>query len=143
MDYLLFLFLFFVLLIDVLFYIPIIIHLYYDNNCLYLYVFSISILHIDNNKTINKLANKIDIKSINKNKNGINIIKAFEIKKIKISIKKNLAYSKPYIFYPLFALIAVDNVSYQINNNNNIIYLKIEVVLIKYLLELIKQSLEK
>ena len=104
MDYLLFLFLFFILLIDVLFYIPIIIHLYYDNNCLYLYVFSISILHIDNNKTINKLANKIDIKSINKNKNGINIIKAFEIKKIKISIKKNLAYSKPYIFYPLFDL---------------------------------------
>lgn len=138
MSYVLFLFLIFILLIDVLFYIPIKIHFYYDNNCFYLYVFSISILHIDNDKTINRLVNKIDIKGMNKNKNDINIIKAFKVKKVKISVKENLAYSKPYIFYSLFALNAADNVSYQINNKNAI-YVKIEVVLIKCLLELIKQ----
>ena len=142
MDYILCLFILFIILIDLLFYVPIKIHIYYDKNCFYLYIFAISILHIDNNKNINKLTNKIKLEEIKKSKNNIKILKKIKIKELKISLKKELPYKYPYIAYPLLALDGNLNISYKIDKKN-IAYIKIELVLINFLLELIKQRSNK
>lgn len=142
MDYILCLFLLFIILIDLLFYVPIKIHIYYDKNSFYLYVFAISILHIDNNKYINKLVNKIKVAELKKSKKDIKVLKKIKIKEIKLSLKKDLAYKYPYIVYPLLALDGNLNISYKIEEKN-VIYIKIELLLINCLLELIKQRSKK
>lgn len=142
MDYILCLFILFIILIDLLFYVPIKIHIYYDKNSFYFYIFAISILHIDNNKYINKFVNKIKIDELKKSKKDIKVLKEIKIKELKLSLKEEFAYKYPYIVYPLLALDGNLNFSYKIEEKN-VIYIKIELLLINCLLELIKQRSKK
>lgn len=142
MNYIVFLLLSFIFLIDLFFYIPISIHFYFDKSCLYFYVFSIKILHIDKRKKINKLANKIKINDLKIKKNNLNLFKIIKLKKIEMSIKNDLAYKKPYIFYPIYSLMILDNITYSIANKNTI-YINLELRLIDYIFELIKKRRQK
>lgn len=94
-----------VLFVDLILYIPIKIHIYFDNDRLYLYVFSLPILRIDEKVIINNLKGKIDINLlINSKKEDLKIIESIEIRKIHIKIKREYFDEFSYIFYPLSAL---------------------------------------
>ena len=81
-----------VLLINLLFYIPLIIHIYVDKDILSIYLFAIPIFVISDNKTINLLKNKISIDQLlNASKIDLKMIEAIKIDEIKVSINYEFA----------------------------------------------------
>ena len=127
----------FVLIIDLLFYVPLKIHFYIDSSSIYLYLFTFKIIYKDDFKDFNLLKDKITINKIKESdKEDIKIIKSFKIKKLHTSIDKKLSLKYCYLLYPL---LMVNNAYITINlNKNNQIYILIELKLANLLKEIIK-----
>ncbi len=64
MLYFLSLILVLIVFIDILFYVPIKIHIYNDSHSFYLFCYSLPIIKIDNNTNLNLLENKISLDNI-------------------------------------------------------------------------------
>ena len=83
----------FVLIIDLLFYVPLKIHFFIDSSSIYLYLFTFKIIYKDDFKDFNLLKDKITINKIKESdKEDIKIIKSFKIKKLHTSIDKKLSF---------------------------------------------------
>lgn len=127
----------FVLIIDLLFYVPLKIHFYIDSSSIYLYLFTFKIIYKDDFKDFNLLKDKITINKIKESdKEDIKIIKSFKIKKLHTSIDKKLSLKYCYLLYPLL-MVNNDYITINLNKNNQI-YILIELKLVNLLKEIIK-----
>lgn len=127
----------FVLIIDLLFYVPLKIHFYIDSSSIYLYLFTFKIIYKDDFKDFNLLKDKITINKIKESdKEDIKIIKSFKIKKLHTSIDKKLSLKYCYLLYPLL-MVNNDYITINLNKNNQI-YVLIELKLANLLKEIIK-----
>lgn len=127
----------FVLIIDLLFYVPLKIHFFIDSSSIYLYLFTIKIIYKDDFKDFNLLKDKITINKIKESdKEDIKIIKSFKIKKLHTSIDKKLSLKYCYLLYPLL-MVNNDYITINLNKNNQI-YILIELKLANLLKEVIK-----
>lgn len=136
MFYISVIFFIFVLLLDLLFYIPFTIHFYIDDDSVYLYFFTISILVIGENKYVNKLENKLSFDKAKKD--DFKMIESLEIKKINISLNNNIALKYPQMFYSLFVINTMSNkINYKISKKNKL-YIKINIKLVNIVKQLIK-----
>lgn len=127
----------FVLIIDLLFYVPLKIHFYIDSSSIYLYLFTFKIIYKDDFKDFNLLKDKITINKIKESdKEDIKIIKSFKIKKLHTSIDKKLSLKYCYLLYPLL-MVNNDYITINLNKNNQI-YILIELKLANLLKEIIK-----
>lgn len=127
----------FVLIIDLLFYVPLKIHFFIDSSSIYLYLFTIKIIYKDDFKDFNLLKDKITINKIKeRDKEDIKIIKSFKIKKLHTSIDKKLSLKYCYLLYPLL-MVNNDYITINLNKNNQI-YILIELKLANLLKEVIK-----
>lgn len=126
-----------VLLINLLFYIPLIIHIYVDKDILSIYLFAIPIFVISDNKTINLLKNKISIDQLlNASKIDLKMIEAIKIDEIKVSINYEFANQYAQYIYPLVALNNIYKINFKINDKTSL-YIKTKITLVNILLELI------
>ena len=126
-----------VLLINLLFYIPLIIHIYVDKDILSIYLFAIPIFVISDNKTINLLKNKISIDQLlNASKIDLKMIEAIKIDEIKVSINYEFANQDAQYIYPLVALNNIYKINFKINDKTSL-YIKTKITLVNILLELI------
>ena len=127
----------FVLIIDLLFYVPLKIHFFIDSSSIYLYLFTIKIIYKDDFKDFNLLKDKITINKIKESdKEDIKIIKSFKIKKLHTSIDKKLSLKYCYLLYPLL-MVNNDYITINLNKNKQI-YILIELKLANLLKEVIK-----
>lgn len=127
----------FVLIIDLLFYVPLKIHFYIDSSSIYLYLFTFKIIYKDDFKDFNLLKDKITINKIKESdKEDIKIIKSFKIKKLHTSIDKKLSLKYCYLLYPLL-MVNNDYITINLNKNNQL-YILIELKLANLLKEVIK-----
>lgn len=127
----------FVLIIDLLFYVPLKIHFFIDSSSIYLYLFTFKIIYKDGFKDFNLLKDKITINKIKESdKEDIKIIKSFKIKKLHTSIDKKLSLKYCYLLYPLL-MVNNDYITINLNKNNQI-YILIELKLANLLKEVIK-----
>lgn len=127
----------FVLIIDLLFYVPLKIHFYIDSSSIYLYLFTFKIIYKDDFKDFNLLKDKITINKIKESdKEDIKIIKSFKIKKLHTSINESLSIKYCYLLYPLL-MVNNDYITINLNKNNQI-YILIELKLANLLKEIIK-----
>lgn len=127
----------FVLIIDLLFYVPLKIHFYIDSSSIYLYLFTFKIIYKDDFNDFNLLKDKITINKIKESdKEDIKIIKSFKIKKLHTSIDKKLSLKYCYLLYPLL-MVNNDYITINLNKNNQI-YILIELKLANLLKEIIK-----
>lgn len=127
----------FVLIIDLLFYVPLKIHFYIDSSSIYLYLFTFKIIYKDDFKDFNLLKDKITINKIKESdKEDIKIIKSFKIKKLHTSIDKKLSLKYCYFLYPLL-MVNNDYITINLNKNNQL-YILIELKLANLLKEIIK-----
>lgn len=127
----------FVLIVDLLFYVPIKIHFYIDSSSIYLYVFTLKIIYKDDFKDINLLKDKITINKIKESdKEDIKVINSFKIKKINVSINAKLSLKHCYILYPLL-MVNNDHITVNLNKSNKL-YILIELKLANLLKEIIK-----
>ena len=127
----------FVLIVDLLFYVPIKIHFYIDSSSIYLYVFTLKIIYKDDFKDINLLKDKITINKIKESdKEDIKVINSFKIKKINVSINAKLSLKHCYILYPLL-MVNNDHIIVNLNKSNKL-YILIELKLANLLKEIIK-----
>lgn len=127
----------FVLIIDLLFYVPLKIHFFIDSSSIYLYLFTFKIIYKDDFKDFNLLKDKITINKIKESdKEDIKIIKSFKIKKLHTSIDKKLSLKYCYLLYPLL-MVNNDYITINLNKNNQI-YILIELKLANLLKEVIK-----
>ena len=127
----------FVLIIDLLFYVPLKIHFFIDSSSIYLYLFTFKIIYKDDFKDFNLLKDKITINKIKESdKEDIKIIKSFKIKKLHTSIDKKLSLKYCYLLYPLL-MVNNDYITINLNKNNKI-YILIELKLANLLKEVIK-----
>ncbi|MBQ4061030.1 MAG: hypothetical protein IJD46_03275 [Bacilli bacterium] len=127
----------FVLIIDLLFYVPLKIHFYIDSSSIYLYLFTFKIIYKDDFKDFNLLKDKITINKIKESdKEDIKIIKSFKIKKLHTSIDKKLSLKYCYLLYPLL-MVNNDYITINLNKNNQM-YILIELKLANLLKEIIK-----
>jgi hypothetical protein len=127
----------FVLIVDLLFYVPIKIHFYIDSSSIYLYVFTLKIIYKDDFKDINLLKDKITINKIKESdKEDIKVINSFKIKKINVSINAKLSLKYCYILYPLL-MVNNDHITVNLNKSNKL-YILIELKLANLLKEIIK-----
>ena len=127
----------FVLIIDLLFYVPLKIHFFIDSSSIYLYLFTFKIIYKDDFKEFNLLKDKITINKIKESdKEDIKIIKSFKIKKLHTSIDKKLSLKYCYLLYPLL-MVNNDYITINLNKNNQI-YILIELKLANLLKEVIK-----
>lgn len=127
----------FVLIIDLLFYVPLKIHFFIDSSSIYLYLFTFKIIYKDDFKDFNLLKDKITINKIKESdKEDIKIIKSFKIKKLHTSIDKKLSLKYCYLLYPLL-MVNNDYITINLNKNNQI-YILIELKLANLLKEIIK-----
>lgn len=126
-----------VFLIELICYIPINIYFYLSDDSIYLYVFTLPILVITNNKYINFLKNKISIEQILKaSKIDLKIIEAIKINKIHLQIKDELANQYPNYIYPLVALNNFNIVTFKIKKENSF-YLKAQINIVNIIQEII------
>lgn len=127
----------FVLIIDLLFYVPLKIHFFIDSSSIYLYLFTFKIIYKDDFKDFNLLKDKITINKIKESdKEDIKIIKSFKIKKLHTSIDKKLSLKYCYLLYPLL-MVNNDYITINLNKNNQL-YILIELKLANLLKEIIK-----
>lgn len=127
----------FVLIIDLLFYVPLKIHFYIDSSSIYLYLFTFKIIYKDDFKDFNLLKDKITINKIKESdKEDIKIIKSFKIKKLHTSIDKKLSLKYCYLLYPLL-MVNNDYITINLNKDNQL-YILIELKLANLLKEVIK-----
>lgn len=127
----------FVLIIDLLFYVPLKIHFYIDSSSIYLYLFIFKIIYKDDFKDFNLLKDKITINKIKESdKEDIKIIKSFKIKKLHTSIDKKLSLKYCYLLYPLL-MVNNDYITINLNKDNQL-YILIELKLANLLKEIIK-----
>lgn len=127
----------FVLIIDLLFYVPLKIHFYIDSSSIYLYLFTFKIIYKDDFKDFNLLKDKITINKIKESdKEDIKIIKSFKIKKLYVSINESLSTKYCYFLYPLL-MVNNDYITINLNKNNQM-YILIELKLANLLKEIIK-----
>ena len=127
----------FVLIIDLLFYVPLKIHFYIDSSSIYLYLFTFKIIYKDDFKDFNLLKDKITINKIKESdKEDIKIIKSFKIKKLHTSMDKKLSLKYCYLLYPLL-MVNNDYITINLNKNNQM-YILIELKLANLLKEIIK-----
>ncbi len=95
------------ILIDLLFYIPIIIHIYISQNCFGIYIFSIPIFYVSHAKTKNLLKHKISIEKL-KNADPINIkyIESIAIDRIQVNaIFIDRMAEKALFIYPILGIL--------------------------------------
>jgi len=127
----------FVLIIDLLFYVPLKIHFYIDSSSIYLYLFTFKIIYKDDFKDFNLLKDKITINKIKESdKEDIKIIKSFKIKKLYVSINERLSIKYCYLLYPLL-MVNNDYITVNLNKDNQL-YILIELKLANLLKEIIK-----
>ncbi len=128
-----------VLILDLVFYIPIIIHGYYDKNNIYLYIYSLPIFVISGNKQVNLLKNKFSLEKILKtSSDDLKIIETINISRMNIQIKREFANKYSYIFYPLIYQISfINNLNYSIKKENSF-YIKINVKILNLIKQIIK-----
>lgn len=127
----------FVLIIDLLFYVPLKIHFYIDSSSIYLYLFTFKIIYKDDFKDFNLLKDKITINKIKESdKEDIKIIKSFKIKKLYVSINESLSIKYCYLLYPLL-MVNNDYITVNLNKDNQL-YILIELKLANLLKEIIK-----
>ena len=127
----------FVIILDLLFYLPLKIHFYIDSSSIYLYLFTFKIIYKDNFKDFNLLKDKITINKIKESdKEDIKVINSFKIKKIHVSINTKITLKYCYILYPLL-MVNNDHITINLNKNNNL-YILIELKLANFLKEIIK-----
>jgi len=127
----------FVLIIDLLFYVPLKIHFYIDSSSIYLYLFIFKIIYKDDFKDFNLLKDKITINKIKESdKEDIKIIKSFKIKKLYVSINERLSIKYCYLLYPLL-MVNNDYITVNLNKDNQL-YILIELKLANLLKEIIK-----
>ncbi len=127
----------FVLIIDLLFYVPLKIHFYIDSSSIYLYLFTFKIIYKDDFKDFNLLKDKITINKIKESdKEDIKIIKSFTIKKLYVSINESLSIKYCYLLYPLL-MVNNDYITVNLNKDNQL-YILIELKLANLLKEIIK-----
>lgn len=132
-------FLLIIICINFLFYIPILIHLYLDEKNIYLSLFSIFLIKIDDKDNINLLKNKIDINK--SNKSDYKVINQIIINKIYICVVNDIAIKYPYIIYPLFSINS-KKINFQIDNKNKF-YICLKIKLVNILYSLIKERVKK
>lgn len=126
----------FVLIIDLLFYVPLKIHFYIDSSSIYLYLFTFKIIYKDDFKDFNSLKDKITINKIKESdKEDIKIIKSFKIKKLYASINKSLSIKYCYLLYPLL-MVNNDYITVNLNKDNQL-YILIELKLANLLKDII------
>lgn len=126
----------FVLIIDLLFYVPLKIHFYIDSSSIYLYLFTFKIIYKDDFKDFNSLKDKITINKIKESdKEDIKIIKSFKIKKLYTSINKSLSIKYCYLLYPLL-MVNNDYITVNLNKDNQL-YILIELKLANLLKDII------
>ncbi len=105
MIYVSYLLLIIVFLIDVIFYLPIKVHIFMQKNEFYLYLYSFPLVALGTIKKINRLKNKLDLSKLSKpKKEDIGIIEAIHLHQLNICIPYQIANQKAYLFYPLLAL---------------------------------------
>lgn len=96
------------IIIDLLFYIPILIHILIADDLVGVYIFSIPIFYVTPQKTINHLRNKISIENLKyADKEDMKYIESIAIEEIHINttfIDPSHEYS--YIWYPLLGIFA-------------------------------------
>lgn len=127
----------FVLIIDLLFYVPLKIHFYIDSSSIYLYLFTFKIIYKDDFKDFNLLKDKITINKIKESdKEDIKIIKSFKIQKLYVSINERLSIKYCYLLYPLL-MVNNDNITVNLNKDNQL-YILIELKLANLLKEIIR-----
>lgn len=105
------------IVIDLLFYIPITIHIYAYKDRFGIYVFSIPIIYISNEKTINLLKKKISLQKL-KNVDSLDIkyIESVSIDKIQI----NDIFVDRMDYNSIFLRIILSNIENYLNNLFNI-----------------------
>ena len=138
MLYVSYLILVFALLIDLIFYVPIYINIYFDSNNVYLYVYSLVIIKLDKKNNKNLLKNKIDFNKIKQtNKEDLKIIKSISIDKLYIRMPEILSYQYSYIIYPLYNLNTIEKIDYKVNSNFKL-YLRVKMNLFNIIYKLIE-----
>ena len=138
MLYASYLILVFVLLIDLIFYVPIYINIYYDNQHAYFYIYSLMIIKIDKYNNKNLMKNKIDMKKFkDANKEDLKIIQSITIDKIFLRIPEMISYQYSYIIYPLYNLNTIEKVDYKVNNNFKL-YLRVKMNLFNIIYKIIE-----
>lgn len=127
-----------VLLVDLLFYIPIKINIYFDKNAVYIYLYSLAIIAIDEKRNINLLKNKISIDQIlNAETEDLKMIEAFKIEKINISIDQISANQNAQLIYPFVSLNYFTKIiDFKIKNESKL-YVRASVTFVNILHELI------
>lgn len=126
----------FVLIIDLLFYVPLKIHFYIDSSSIYLYLFTFKIIYKDDFKDFNLLKDKITINKIKESdKEDIKMIKSFKIKKLYVSINESLSIKYCYLLYPLL-MVNNDYITVNLNKDNQL-YILIELKLANLLKDII------
>ncbi len=95
------------IIIDLLFYIPILIHILVAEDLVGIYVFSIPIFYVTPQKTINRLKKKISIKNLKyADKEDIKYIESIAIEKVKINTSFISQWNdKSYLWYPFFGIL--------------------------------------
>ena len=133
-----------VIIVDLLFYIPLKIHLYMDNKSFYLYIFAIPIIALDNKRNINRLYNKISIDKIKSTSaKDLKIIHSIEIKCLYIKISSYNASIYSNIIYPLISLSYISSKFALKIGKKDSLYLCVDVKIINFIHELIKIRKEK
>lgn len=139
MLFLAILLLIFALLFDLMFYVPLTIHIYFDNNRIYIGLFSIDIIKIDSESNINRLKNKISLQKIfESEKEDLKIIESLSINKIILRLKKEQISRYAYVFYPLLTINKINQkIDYQIASENKL-YMKVNVKIVNVLMKKIQ-----
>lgn len=138
MLYASYLILVFVLLIDLIFYVPIYINIYYDNQHAYFYIYSLMIIKIDKYNNKNLMKNKIDMKKFkDANKEDLKIIQSITIDKIFLRIPEMISYQYSYIIYPLYNLNLIKTFDYKLADEFKL-YIKVKMNIVNILHKLIQ-----
>lgn len=127
-----------VLLVDLVLYIPLKLHIYQDNQCVYIYFYSLQIIKIDKQSHFNILKNKISIDNIiDSDKEDLKVINSINIELIYIRLNENTTLEHAQFLYPLLIINDVINiVDYKISYKTKF-YIRISFKLSNLIFKLI------
>ncbi len=138
MQYLSYLLLVLVLLVDLIFYVPLKIHIYLDKESIYFYLFSLPILSIDKKRNINLIKNKISLDQVlNTKKEDLKIIETIKVTNIYVAINVATANQYAPFLYPLLSLnYFTKRFNLKIKNKNKL-YVTVKITIVNLLHEII------